>query len=269
MVDKTYYLDLENGYMVIGSEKNLWQTGVECVLARTVENNEIQYAWLSHECRGESVSPDIFGTHQNYEVVYIKAWNGHVSLRSGSSIYGFNPIRNFLGNASKTTHTIGDHGVKINCKMRKARRLNFAEALEFFQKEDEDKTNKVYMLTEYEIGSYKYELYAPCRLTNYPPSLRDEKYLQPISGYVLFEDREKFHLSYVAAHIREDGTKSVEFRVREMTSFINTKNKGSRLYPIFKLLDFLFLRFFFVMDDFVRIEKFHNGKCTLFVYDDQ
>ena len=73
----------------------------------------------------------------------------------------------------------------------------------------------------------------------------------------------------MAAHIREDGTKSVEFRVREMTTFINTKNKNSRLFPFFKLLDFVFLRFFFVMDDFTRIVKFPNAKCSLFVYDDQ
>ena len=224
---------------------------------------------MSHECRGERVSPDIFGTHQNYEFVFIKAWNGHVCLRSGSSNYGFNPIRNFLGKAPETTYTIGNYGVKTNCKMRMARELDFAEALEFSQEKDGDKTNKVYMLIDYEIGPCKYELYAPCKLMNYPSSLRDEKFLQPTSGYILFEDREKFHLSYVAANIREDGTKSLEFKVREMTSFINTKNKGSRLYPIFKLLDFLFLRFFFVMDDFTRIEKFHNGKCTLFVYDDQ
>ena len=266
----TNFFDLENGHLVIGSaQSNFWQTGVECVLARTIGQDEKQYAWLSHECRAESVSPDIFGSHQNYEFVVIKAWNGHVCLRSGSSSYGFNPIQYFLNKAPESTYTTSDgEGVKTNCKMRKVRMLSFAEALDFFQKEDEDKTNKIYMLIEYEIGSCKYELYAPCRYTNYPPSLRDEKYLQPISGYVLFEDRDKFYMSYVAAHIREDETKSVEFRVREMTSFINTKNRDSRLYPIFKLLDFLFLRFFFVMDDFTRVERFHNAECTLFVYED-
>ena len=243
----THFLDLENGHMVMGAD-NLWQTGVECVLARTHGDNEKQYAWLSHECRAESVSPDIFGTHGNYEFVVIKGWNGTVILRSGSYSYGFNPIRNFLGKAPETTHEISDIGVDVYCNTRKARVLSFGEALEFFQKEDENKSNKIYMLVEYEIGSHKYELFAPCRYTNYPQSTKNGKYLQPISGYVLFEDQERFHLSYVAAHIREDGTKTVEFRVREMTSFINTKNKGSRLYPVFKLLDFLLLRFFLVIE---------------------
>ena len=264
----THFLDLENGYMVTG-ESNLWQTDVKCILARTNGQNEKQYAWLSQECRAESVSPDIFGTSENYEFVVIKGWNGFVSLRSGSSNYDFNPIRNFLGKAPETTYIIGGSAVEAHCNMRKVRILNFDEALEFFQKEDESKTNKIYMLIEYEIGSCKYELYAPCRYTNYPQTLSNEKYLQPNSGYVLFEEREKFYLSYVAAHLREDGTRSVEFRIREMTSFINTKNKSSRLYPVFNLLDFLFLRFFFVMDDFTRIKKFHNAKCALFVYDDR
>ncbi len=267
----TQFLDLENGHISIGSgrvdENNRWQTGVECILSRTNGYNEKQYAWLSHECRSESVSPNIFD-RQNYEFVVVKGWSGTVCLRGGSYNYGFNPFRNFLGKAPQITHENTDMGVEVYCKARKARELGFDEAVEFFQKEDVKKSNKIYMLVEYEAGSYKYELYAPCRYTNYPDSSKDGKYLQPISGYVLFEDRERFHLSYVAAHIREDGTKTVEFRVREMTSFINTKNKGSRLYPVFKLLDFLFLRFFLVMDDFTRIEKFHNGKCTLFVYDD-
>ena len=267
----TQFLDLENGYMVIGAGRidgnNRWQTSVECILARINGHNEKQYAWLSHECRSESVSPDIFD-YQNYEFVVVKGWNGTVNLRSGSYNYGFNPIRNYLGKVPETTHEISDIGVEVYCKPRKAKVLGFDEALEFFQKEDESKSNKIYMLVEYETGSHKYELYAPCRYTNYPQSTKNGKYFQPISGYVLFEDQERFYLSYVAAHIREDGTKAVEFRVREMTSFINTKNNGSRLYPVFKLLDFLLLRFFLVMDDFTRIEKFHNAKCTLFVYDD-
>ena len=263
--------DLENSHIVIGSGHedtiNRWQTSVECVLSRTNSHDEKQYAWLSHECRSEHLSPHIFDD-EYYEFVVVKGWNGTVYLRGGSYNYGFNPIKNFLGEAPQTTHENGDLGVEVYCKERKARKLGFDEALEFFQKEDENKTNKIYMAVEYEKGSHKYELLAPCRYTNYPHSSKNEKYLQPISGYVLFEDQERFFLSYVAAHIRKDGTKSIEFRVREMTSFINTKNKRSRLYRVFKLLDFLFLRFFFVTDDFTRTEKVHNAKCTLFVYDD-
>ena len=60
--------------------------------------------------------------------------------------------------------------------MRKVRTLNFDEALGFFQKEDKNKTNKIYMLAEYEIDSCKYELYAPCRYTNYSPLRKTNKF---------------------------------------------------------------------------------------------
>ncbi|MEE2761105.1 MAG: hypothetical protein VYE18_06645 [Pseudomonadota bacterium] len=265
----TRLYDLENGYLILGSGEDInWQTSVECILSRTSEHNEKQHAWLSNECRAEAPSPDIFGFDRNYEHVVVKGWDKNVCVRGGSYNYGFNPIKNFLGKVPETAHEISDCDVKVYCKLRNVKALSFDEALEFFQKNDETKSNKIYMLVEYETGSRKYKLIAPCRLTNFTNSLNNKKFLQPISGFVLFECGERFHIAYVAAHIREAGTKSVEFRVREMTSFVNTKNKDSRLYPVFKLLDFLFLRFFFVMDEFTRVEKVHNSKCTLFVYDD-
>jgi len=261
------FFDLENSYMVMGGEAaNNWQTGLECVLTKVIGDNDKQISWLSHECRAETISPNIFNPIGNYEFVVLKGWNEDICIRSGSYNYGFNPIRNFLGKAAETTYETRGEATKVFCQTRKARTLSFEESLEFLHNKDKEKTNKIYMLIEYEIGSCKYELYAPCKYINYPSSLMGEKYLQPITGYVIFEDNNKFYMSYVAAHLREDGTKSVEFRVREMTTFINTKAKGSRLFPIFKLLDFIFLRFFFVTDDFTKIKRMLNAKCTLFIY---
>ncbi len=74
-------------------------------------------------------------------------------------------------------------------------------------------------------------------------------------------------IAYVAAHMLESGTQTVEFRVRDMVSFIETKNKSSRLFPIFKIFDKLFLSAFFTMDDFSTVRRFPDGDCRLFVYE--
>ena len=58
---------------------------------------------------------------------------------------------------------------------------------------------------------------------------------------------------------------SIEFRVRDMVSFIETKNRDSRLFPVFRVLDRLLLGPFLVTDEFLRIRR-ESGDCRIFVY---
>ncbi len=237
---------------------NFWQTPVECALAKTDRRNETQVAWLSHECRAEDISHSIFEGQRIYEAVAVKGWDQTIFLRSGSYNYSLNPAR-----PDQLTYERGALEIQINCEPRTARNIDFAETLALFQNGG---GNKIYMLIEYEKDSCRYRLYAPCRCVNYPAPDSGERYLQPISGYVLFDDAAKISVGYVAAHVREDET-SVEYCLREKISYINTKQKRSRLYRLFSLFDFLILRFFFVTDEFTRVEKLPSARCTFFVYE--
>ena len=82
--------DLQDGFMVMGyDDPNRWQTGVECVLARRVPGQtEVQYAYLSHECRAEQVCEDPFGHRGEYEYVGVSTWADNYAIRSGPSVIG-------------------------------------------------------------------------------------------------------------------------------------------------------------------------------------
>lgn len=264
----TDYFDIENAVMVMpgGGNSNRWQTGVECILSRIDHRNEVQVAWLSHECRAEHISPErIFDGSRHYEFLAVQGWDGSICIRSGPYNYGLNPIKNYWRNYPAAVYDTGTLEIQVFCAVRKIRVLDFSEALANLRGRDDGKRDKIFMLVEYEKGPYRYSLTTQCKYVNFPgPS--SEQYIQPISGYVLFEDDGKFHVSYVAAHIRDNGVKSVEFCLRERTSYLNTKSWAGPLY-LFRLLDQLLFKFIFVTDEFTRIEKASPAKCTLFVYE--
>jgi len=260
--------DLQHGFLRLGSEENYWQTPIECLLTRRKGSDEKEIACLSHECRAESVSDNIFGSHGNYEFVIIHGWDETVSARSGIQNFGFNPIDNFRRQPPETNYVRGPKSSKAFYKEREITPLSLDEALTFLHKRNEETTMSLFMKVEYEKDDYTYELFAPCKYINYSAPGRKPGYIQPIVGYVLFDDGDKFLMSYVAAHIRENVTQTVEFRIRELTTVVDAKNKNSRAFPFFKILDLFFLRFFFLTDDFTRIKRFRDATCTLFVYSD-
>lgn len=265
--------DFENGYMVMAHDSpNRWRTGIECVLTRSKDGAEIQHAYLSHECRAENVASEIFDD-RCYEFVAAKLWSGDYYLRGGSYNYGFNPFRNLRKSPPECTYEkLPDENIFVHCPMRSPRYLDFDEALESLQSENDGKRKKLFMKVTFRHSGFNYALYAPSRYINYPhpelgPELGEGRYIQPISGLVLFDEGAVARIAYVAAHMRETATETVEFNVRDMVSFIGTKNKSSRLFPIFKIFDKLLFSAFFTMDDFCSVRRFPDGDCRLFVYE--
>ena len=129
--------DLENRHIVIvsGHEDpiNRWQTSVECVLSRTNSHDEKQYAWLSHECRSEHLSPHIFDD-EYYEFVVVKGWNGTVYLRGGSYNYGFNPIKISLARLRKRPTKMAIQGQRFIAKKERHESWVLMKLLNSFKK---------------------------------------------------------------------------------------------------------------------------------------
>jgi hypothetical protein len=250
--------DLEHGYMIMGADsKNRWQTDVECLLQKTSPHG-VQTAFMSHECRGEAVQPEIFGPGI-YEFLVIKTWTGTFNLRSGSYNYGFS------GKIPETVYEPTEAEPFIQCGERQVSYFTLDEALAFLRSEQQAKS-KLYLAAQYRHENADYLLIAPCRYTNFPhPTNEVRRYLQPISGYVLFEDKGRFFTAYIASHVTESGTQSIQFRLRTSTSFIATKNRTARLFPFFDFLDKLFLRRALVTDEFHKILRV-DGDCRLFIY---
>lgn len=261
--------DLETGYMVMGHDTpNRWRTKIECVLARISEGREAEYSYLSHECRAEALSSKIFDS-RNYEFVAVKTWNGVFYLRGGSYNYGFNPLKNLRKKTPECVYEkMPDSNIFVYCLQRSPRYLGFDEALTILQSETPSQQENLFIEVTFRQSGFNYTLYAPGRYINYPhPELGEDMFIQPISGFVLYEENDIVHISYVATHMRKSGVESVEFRARDMVSFIETKNKGSRIFPFFNLINKMALSSFLVTDDFCLKRRFPDGNCRLFVYE--
>ena len=257
--------DLENGFIINGYDiPNRWRTNVECVLERRGEGRDRQFSYLSNECRAESVSGTIFDGRL-YESCVLTTWDGIFNLRHGSYTHGFNPAKNATRRMPESPYEDSGLTTFVRCAERPVHLLSFEEAFAFFC---DGPSNNIYMRVDYELGGFEYSLYAPCRYTNYPNvDLISERYLQPISGYVIVELDDRFYMAYVAAHVKEDVTEATEFICRDRLSFVQTKPKTGSVFWLFSLLDKVLLKRVFVTDEFHRVLRV-DGDCTFFTYRD-
>jgi hypothetical protein len=259
--------DLKDGSIVSRRKESgrTVRTNVECVLERRMEGKPSEFSYLSNECRTERVGEAIFDG-RIYEACMVTSWDGVVCLRHGSFNYGLNPVKNAAGRMFETAYVKSTpDSTVVHCRERPINLLNFEEAESFFY---DGPTNNIFMKIDWEMDGVGYSIYTPCRYTNYLyPSLTEERYLQPISGYVTVEIGGQFYLAYVAAYVTQDGTKTVEFICRDKISFIQTKPKTGRFFWLFSLLDRLLLNRVFVTDEFHKIVRV-KGQCTFFTYRD-
>ena len=216
--------DLQDGFMVINHDgvidkkvnENRWLTPVECVLVRkTVGQSQDQRAYLCHECRAELVGEDPFGHHGNYEWVGLSAWDGNYAIRSGPG-HANQPVQQYGNMPSDMT-------IKVSCPDRKAKALSFAEVLEMLQSDFKAGYQRLHMAISYRQDGHDYVLYAPSNYVNFPhPTKGIRSYVQPISGYVLYEKGGRFYTAYVVSWIERGQTKSLQFKVRDQISYGET-----------------------------------------------
>jgi len=261
--------DLQDGFMVLSDDTDTpWQTGIECVLVRRRNEEEEERAYLSHECRAEAVGDDPFSHPGNYEFVGISTWIGNYILRSGPSLFSFNPIKNFRKKIPEGCYQRTDNKYFISCNDRNIQYLDFDEVITFLQQKSQSGYKKLYMELKFRKFGYNYVLYAPCRYINFPnQNYKIRKYLQPISGYVLYEKHDKFFISYVVSHVANGLTKAIQFKIRDRVDFIETKS-NFKMFKLFKVLNKVLFSAFFVTHDFCRTDKINDEEmqCNFFCY---
>ena len=216
--------DLQDGFMVINHDgvidkklnENRWFTPVECVLSRkTAGQSQDQRAYLCHECRAELVGEDPFGHQGNYEWVGLSAWDGNYAIRSGPG-HGNQPLQQYGKMPSDMT-------IKVACPDRKAKALSFAEVLAMLQSDFKAGYQRLHMAISYRQDGYDYVLYAPGNYINFPhPTKGIRSYLQPITGYVLYDMGGRLYTAYMVAWIERGQTKSLQFKVRDQVTYGET-----------------------------------------------
>jgi len=248
--------DLETGFMILNHDRdNRWQTPIEAILSKTTEDNRKEFAYLSHECRSENVDEDPFA-HEDSEFLGISTWSGNYLMGSGSSLFKQNP--KFMTRKTKASYF-------VSCEPRTANFIDFDNVLSFLQTDCAINYKPLHMELSFNSSGTRYKLYSRCRYLNFPnPNLTNQRYLQPISGYVLYEEAETFYLAYVVCYMRSGLTKTIQFRLSEQIDYFKTINHpGAMLRSFLRCIPpLLYTR------GFRRVAKFTSPEveCRFFVY---
>ena len=219
--------DLQDGYIILNDDgSNRWWTGIQCVLARrTHGDGDEQRAYLSHECRAESVTEDPFSHTGDYEYVGITTWSGNYAIRSGHKLLGSDPSK--PDGAAPSYETI-DMPMRVSTADRDVRPAPFDEVLQMLRSDFEGGYRTMHMAITYRQQNHDYTLYVPCRYINFPhPNETTKNYLQPISGYVVYERDERFFIAYVVCHIADGLVKSLQFKLRERVTLGDSSGENA------------------------------------------
>lgn len=258
-MDKVRLPDIQDGFMVLNHDrKNRWTTPIECLLVRKKDGENESRSYLGHECRAELVGEDPF-SHPggNYEHVSLCTWAGNYYIRSGFYSLGFKLSRKHSRKYSKETYQKIDFDFRVSCTDREVHYLPFEDLISLLQKDFIGGYRKIYMEITFQQSGFIYKVYTLCRYINFPNPEKEkvrnqkrhkyenENYLQPISGYVLYEDNDHFYVAYVVAFVLDGVAKSVQFKIRDT---IRMKRKGF---------------FHIITEDFHRNVKFNDNEIDV------
>lgn len=214
--------DLMHGSITIGLNSdsgNAWKTYIEAALIADDEK-----AFLATNCRAEHVREkgDLIGRRFS-EVSVISTSNKDWIIRSGTGIW--HPFRRRISEKLHYGEIFG--GTNVYCPEVDVRTLTFEELYEDVSNADRD--NNIYMRVTYIYDGRNFEIFCPCRYINYANSPRQtaekKKYVQPISGYVLFKHNQRYHQAYIVAYVDNNGTRNCEVVLRVPEYIMNLKRK--------------------------------------------
>jgi len=261
--------DIKNGFIINALEnENRWQTFIESCLVKT-ENGQEQTAFFGTPCRAERVSPEGIFSYPYYAFAIAHTWKGSVVMRSGAAIHLM-----FRRKAAAATHyALVNLASEIRAPIVETRTYQVDDLIGSLNSDSQQRDNFIYMQVVWEIGDISYKLICPCRYINFSNDNKtDQRYVQPISGDVLVEHNDQFHLAYVSAHVTPDGTQKTELILKDKTSLFELKHYNLYRRKLIPSMAYWFLKvvtapfsFFLTTDEYCRVIDI-DAKCTFFTY---
>ena len=241
-------IDLKKSFVHFIGPKNSWRTNIKSIL--TFENNSL---FLVKECRAELVGANPFNHRGRYEFLSIVDDDKTHFIRT-------KPLdRNFKN-------------IQLNAQMKNKKNIVKAD-IEYlsFERVNEivssDETSSIYCEIEYEYESIKYNLTSKCEYINYSTLKNNEKYLQPIMGYVPFILDNNLRYGYVVIKVNEKVNGNLEFLLNEKSSLFSLSLDGKDNL-IKKLIKNILnnLLFFMKQNNFTKLISLENSKINFFRY---
>ena len=224
-----------------------WRTNIESVLISKNKN-----IFLLKECRSETISQRPFFDHQGRYEVFVIVENDNIYFVRTSATDG-NDGNIQLTPSIKNKKYIAESNANL---------LSFDEVYEILLS---GKTINIYCNIEYEHEEIKYNLITKCEYINYGFDKNNNKYLQPIMGYVPFVDKNKIKYGYVAINKNKRNDGYLEFLLNEKTSIFDV-NPNQNLLKLYTKKFLNKLLFFYNKNDFTELVTIKQSKIKFFSY---
>jgi hypothetical protein len=247
-VEKIQKINLKKSFVHFTGPRNCWRADIKSIL--TFENNSL---FLVKECRSELIGANPFNHPGRYEFLTIVDDDKTHFIRTS-------PLDGNFKN------------IQLNAQMKNKKNIVKAD-IEYlsFERVNEivssDKTTNIYCEIEYEYESIKYNLTSKCEYINYNTSKNNEKYLQPIMGYVPFILDNNLRYGYVVINVNKKVNGNLEFLLNEKSSLFSLSLDGKDNL-IKKLIKNILnnLLFFMKQNNFTKLISLENSKINFFRY---
>lgn len=217
--------DLENGLIANGiNSNNVWNTEIQSATCeRKAEADE--WSYLSHECRFEHVpfktTPgddgiSVFGAVPPFEFLTFSKDGVYYQIPIIGGVVDEKVFSSFatvdIGGALIPVPSRGeDWDTRVTCRMRDIQRMDLKE-VHHIAASGQTSPRNIYMHVSLNNHGIEVDLFFPCRYMNYShPELRQWKYMQTISGYVLMPFGNSYIYGYTVVAENEEGNQKIEF----------------------------------------------------------
>ena len=273
--------DLKRGFIVNGmTAKNAWSTEIQCVLTE-IRDGKAHDLYLSHQCRREDVpfssgrlggKERIFQLARSEEFLTFTRDGAFYQLTDLDSVVPASKVDGIPANWDGGSHlslvvNSPDWHSEVVCERTPIRVLSFDEALTGLV-EKRVPMRDLFLRVSWSYKSMDFQLHCPCRYINFSnPLYETNRYLQPISGYVLVPIAGTYSRGYVACARDGDGTILIELltpRYHSPYADLAAAAGGAEITEIMKNLNKVLPA---VSRSFDVVRKV-AGCFDLFVYDD-
>jgi len=251
-------LDLENSYVYFCcDEVNSWRGSIKSTLTNLTDKKTF---YLTKECRAEIIGQYPFKHQAKSELcIVVKDKNCKYLIRD-------NPVfkNNDFDNHHYGIRSLKESNDEIILTKTNYELLDYESVLQHLNKRT---LKNIYCKFDYTFKSKNYSVFSKVEYLNFPGSMFNRtlntNYLQPIMGYVPFENNEKIYIAYVARYVSPKLKGNLEFRLRSNTkvSDFYYGNYNLKVKLKFLLLNFLKIK----VSEFYERISISESECSFYV----